>query len=100
MDVARLLRQHMNESLWIKEIQDGDGKKAPIAMKIQPCLSCQYGTIRDGNSFCAVESCYSYLAKCIQRRALAAFLKTQTVELSAFSPSMGSRTKSGLGKRA
>ena len=43
-------------------------------MYLEVCEGCSHHTIKEGNSHCGKEACYSYLAKCIQRQALAEFL--------------------------
>jgi hypothetical protein len=43
-------------------------------MYLEVCEGCSHHTIKEGNSHCGKEACYSYLAKCIQRKALAEFL--------------------------
>ncbi len=43
-------------------------------MYLGVCQGCSHHTIKEGNSHCGKEACYSYLAKCIQRKALAEFL--------------------------
>ena len=43
-------------------------------MILPVCSKCPHGSIRDLQSHCGKEKCYSYLTKCIADKALYAYL--------------------------
>ncbi|OGQ94876.1 MAG: hypothetical protein A2521_09575 [Deltaproteobacteria bacterium RIFOXYD12_FULL_57_12] len=48
-------------------------------MLLQSCTTCEHGKVRDENSYCSKEKCFSFLTKCIQNKALACFINTDRI---------------------
>lgn len=44
-------------------------------MRLPECIKCDRGSEVNGKSYCAKENVYSYLTRCIQKKALENYLK-------------------------
>ncbi len=52
---------------------------------LEICQNCASGSRKDDSSYCLKEACYSYLTKCIQRKALEVFLEINTASADEYS---------------
>ncbi len=49
-------------------------------MLLKCCIDSKYGSEKDNSSFCVKEDHYSYLTKCVNRKAMEAFLKENGIQ--------------------
>ena len=49
-------------------------------MLLPVCKNCSYGGVKNNMSHCSKEACYSYLSKCIQRKALENYFERYSTE--------------------